>query len=599
MSAPNRIRVLDLGMQTVALAEFHASPNGSLTLDQLRFSELLPDPGADASRPGQLEVAISQLNPAAKGGGRPVFYSLPAQSVFVRYLSLPGSTAEDLNQIIAFEAQQNIPFPIDEVVWDYQALGAPVDGKLNVVLLAIKTDQLEAVNNAVESAGYQPQTIDVAPFALLNAFRYNYADQPGCSLLVDIGSRTTNLIFIEGDKAYTRSIPVGGNAITTAIAKELGQPIEAAEQIKVEKGFVSLGGAYADPDDELVARVSKLSRTTLTRLHAEITRSISFYRSNQGGAQPLRVYLAGGAASMPYILEFFSEKLQMPVEFFNPFRNVAVASSVDTALLSAKAHTAGELVGLALRQLGNCPIEINLRPPSVVAAQTLAKRKPFLIAATVVLFLALAQWWLFFSKATAAKEEVLAKVDADISALDQQAQRYDQLKRAQEKLETAASPLLAAAFEREIWLRIIDELGAKLPPRFIWITKLTPLQGGRPIEMISDRPAGATARPTPPPSIAARPPSGAARPAAPGARPTPAPVANGIDALEIQGLYFRNPSGAKVIDDFVDRLAGSDLFSIAANEKAKVVTRRTSANDATWAYTYTIILPLKTPIALP
>lgn len=590
MSAPNRIRVLDLGMQTVAFAEFHASPTGALTLDQIRFSELLADPGADASRPGQLEASITQLKGNAKGSAGPVFYSLPSQSVFVRYLSLPGSTAEDLNQIIAFEAQQNIPFPIDEVVWDYQALGEPVDGKLNVVLLAIKTDLLESVNRAVETAGFEVQTIDVAPLALLNAFRYNYSDQSGCSLLVDIGSRTTNLIFIEGTKAYTRSIPIGGNAITASIAKEFGQPVEAAELAKVEKGFVSLGGAYADPEDELVARISKLARTTLTRLHAEITRSISFYRANQGGTQPLRVYLAGGGASMPYIQEFFAEKLQMPIEFFNPFRNVAIASSVDTATLATRAHAVGELVGLALRQLGNCPVEINLRPPSVVAAHTLARRKPFLIAATLVAFLALAQWWVFFSKATTAKEEVLAKVDADLSTLEADAQRYDQLKKAQDQLETTANPLLTAVMEREIWLRIIDELGRQLPPRFIWITKLTPIANGRPLDLLSDKPAPA---PTPVPPTSLKKPNAGGPPGA-----TPAPV-NGITALEIQGLYFNNPSGAKVIDDFVDKLQGSELFAIAPSEKAKVVTRRTSMNDETWAYTYTIILPLKTPIALP
>ncbi len=107
--------------------------------------------------------------------------------------------------------------------------------------------------------------------------------------------------------------------------------------------------------------MSKLARTTLTRLHAEIARSISFYRANQGGTQPLRVLLAGGAVSMPYMLEFFGEKMQMPIEFFNPFRNVTIAPSVDASLLAAKAHAAGEVVGLALRQIGNCPIEINLR----------------------------------------------------------------------------------------------------------------------------------------------------------------------------------------------------------------------------------------------
>lgn len=595
MAAPSRIRVLNLGMQNVALAEFHADSNGALTLDHLQFSELLADPGADASRPGQLEAAIAQLKSEGKIANGDANYALPSQSVFTRYLSLPVSTAEDLNQIIGFEAQQNIPFPIDEVVWDYQALGQPVDGKLNVVLLAIKTDLLESVNAAVEKAGFTPKTIDIAPLALLNAFRYNYADLDGCSLLVDIGARTTNLIFVEGDKTYTRSIPVGGNAITTAVAKEFGQPVEAAELAKKEKGFVGLGGSYAEPEDELVGRISKLARTTLTRLHAEIARSISFYRANQGGTQPLRVFLAGGAVSMPYMLEFFSEKLQMPVEFFNPFRNVSVASAVNTSLLSGNAHACGELVGLALRELGNCPVEINLRPPTVVAAQSLAKRKPFLIAATACLFLALIQWYVYFSKAASVQNQVLEGVNRDIAGLDTQAKEFDRLKKTQEELESVANPVLTAALERSIWLQIIDELGSKLPDRFIWITKLTPLSGGKPVTTAFS--SQTATRPTAPAAPAA--PASNARRRGNTPAPAAAPAKPAIDALEIQGLYFDNPSQAKVIDDFVNNLQTSNLFSIAASDKARVVTRRSTPDDQTWAYTYTIVLPLKNPVALP
>ena len=590
MSAPTRIRVLNLGMQTVALAEFHTSPDGSLTLDQLQFTELLADPGADASRPGQLEAAIAEIKKTAKISNGNANYALPSQAVFARYLSLPASTPEDLNQIIAFEAQQNIPFPIDEVVWDYQPLGEPHDGKLNVVLLAIKTDTLEAVNKAVEASGLVPQVIDVSPMALLNALRYNYGDLDGCTLLIDVGARTTNLLFVEGSRSYSRSIPVGGNTITAAIAKEFHQPVEAAELMKKEKGFVSLGGPYADPDDEVLARISKLARTTLTRLHAEIARSISFYRANQGGTQPLRILLAGGAVSMPYMLEFFSEKLQMPVEFFNPFRNVAIAPAVDTELLTTKAHAAGEIVGLALRELGNCPIEINLRPPTVISAQSLARRKPYLIAATACIFLALIQWWVFFLKAAKVEEQALISVNADVAKLNTQAQKFDALKQAQDSFESVAAPLLTDALEREIWTHIIDELGAKLPPRYIWITRLTPLSNGKRVSILPDDVGGAPAASAPP----------SAGPVPPGGRKFAQQSRPAIDAIEIKGLYFFNePNQAKVVDDFVTNLQSSPLFAVDSADRAKLVPLRATPDDESWAFPYTIILPLRNPIALP
>ena len=139
-------------------------------------------------------------------------------------------------------------------------------------------------------------------------------------------------------------------------------------------------------------------RNSMTRLHAEISRSISFYKSQQHGAQPTRVFLCGGSAGLPYMREFFQEKLQLPVEFFNPLRNVAVAPNLNTEAISRSAHTLGELVGLALRSATTCPMELNLRPASVVRRHRLAEQRPYIILAGLSLLLALAGWWLFYDR---------------------------------------------------------------------------------------------------------------------------------------------------------------------------------------------------------
>ena len=115
--------------------------------------------------------------------------ALPAQSVFARFVTLPSLEHEKLEKVIAFEAQQNVPFPIDDVVWDYQVVGGGLDEQIQVILVAIKHDLLDGVNGAVEETGLQTSTIDTAPMALYNAFRYNYPNVNDCSLLVDIGAR--------------------------------------------------------------------------------------------------------------------------------------------------------------------------------------------------------------------------------------------------------------------------------------------------------------------------------------------------------------------------------------------------------------------------
>jgi type IV pilus assembly protein PilM len=176
-------------------------------------------------------------------------------------------------------------------------------------------------------------------------------------LLVDIGARTTNLIFMEQGRIFSRSVPIGGVSVTAGVAKEFEESFSLAEARKKDAGFVSLGGAYADPTDPEVARMSKLIRSTMTRLHAEIMRSISHYRSQQQGTSPARLYLCGGTSSMPYMREFFQEKLQVPIEFFNPLRNVAVAPEANAAEIARSANVMGELVGLALRAVLSCPME--------------------------------------------------------------------------------------------------------------------------------------------------------------------------------------------------------------------------------------------------
>src|SRR5256885_3293982 len=383
MAGPARLITLNLGSQTIGLAEFRAAAAGLILVDyRLRETPLDPETGQRRDA----EVALDETGAVLREMMREmqihhasVNYAVPAQSVFTRFVKLPGLDAEKIHKVISFEAQQNVPFPIDEVVWDYQLVGGGMGEHIQVVIVAIKRDLLDEINNAVEETGLRTGIIGVASMGLYNAFCYNYADLNGCSLLVDIGARTTNVLFIEAGRIFSRSLPIGGSAITAAIAKEFGESFAAAEARRKRDGFVALGGA-AEPADPNVTRVSKIVRSTMTRLHAELMRSISHYRAQQQGSAPDRVFLCGGSASTPYMREFFHEKLQLPIEFFNPLRNVAVADSAPVDEIMRSAHLLGELVGLALRSVTACPMELNLRPAKVARRNELGKRRAFFVA---------------------------------------------------------------------------------------------------------------------------------------------------------------------------------------------------------------------------
>ncbi len=569
MASPQRILSLSLGSQMVRLAEFRSDNRGGLILTAYRTSELLADPATDATRVSQTAIAVQELVGELKVSGK-VNYAIPAQSVFTRFIKLPSVGEEKVEQIVEFEAQQNVPFPIDEVVWDYQLVSSSDPGKLEVVLVAIKSDLLEELNGAVEGAGLQTAVVDVAPMALYNAFRYNYSEVSGCSLLVDIGARTTNLVFVENKKVFSRSIPIGGNTITAAIAKDFNEPFGAAEERKKRQGFVSLGGAYADPDDAEVARVSKVIRNTMTRLHAEISRSISFYRSQQGGSQPEGVFLCGGAVAMPYMREFFSEKLALPIEFFNPLRNVAVGGNIDSVAIGRDAHLLGELVGLGLRSGSECPMELSLRPASVVSAQEMAARVPFLAIAGVCLLASLGGWWYYLNQGAAIYEAVNTQLEPKINGLQSFEGKLKAANDAIKAKQAAAQPLLQAVSEREYWIKLIEDLNARLPARSIWITSLE----------IGDPKAEK-----------------------PGARSTPAPAkgqaqtAPSGPTLIVKGLYLSNDQRGGIVDEFAKALAESPFYSIDLNKKNEFNPIRGTQNDTEWTFEYVLHLPLKQPIA--
>src|SRR6266487_4483461 len=215
MAAPARFITLNIGSQTIGLAEFRVV-HGRLALVNYRFRETPLDPATGERRDAhaalhETALALREMMHEMHIHPAPVNYAVPAQSVFARFVKLPALEAEKIDKIVSFEAQQNVPFPIDQVV-----------------IVAIKRDLLEEINNAIEEIGLRTRIIDVASMGLYNAFCYNYTDLKGCSLLLDIGARTTNVLFIEAGRIFSRSLPIGSSSITAAVAKEFNESFGAA-----------------------------------------------------------------------------------------------------------------------------------------------------------------------------------------------------------------------------------------------------------------------------------------------------------------------------------------------------------------------------------
>jgi type IV pilus assembly protein PilM len=448
---------IDFGAGCLKVAEFEPSSDGGLKLLRFGTRPLGLAGSQDAARENVVKKALGEL--LAEGGfvGRQASLSAPGFQVFSKFVKLPPVDSSKVTQIIQYEAQQNVPFPLAETAWDYQILGTTPTGELEVLLVAIKSDAVEKLFSIGEGAGLKMDVVDASVAALCNAFRYNYADQDGCNLLIDVGAKTSNVILLEKNRLYARSVPVGANAITQEFAAESKLPFAEAEKIKIADGFVSLGGAYEEPDNPRVAAVSKVARNVLTRLHLQVNQTIQFYRTQQGGNAPVRVFLCGGGSILPYSTEFFAEKLNLPVDIFNPFRNVEIDPGVDVEALEKVAQCFGEVVGLGLRGVVQCPLELNLMPKSSRTRQEFNSKKPYLLAAAYALVIGVFAYGWFYSRVEAARREGLEKITSEVDRLRIPAEGLQREQASLQKATQETEQMVSWLGDQTQWADIFSE----------------------------------------------------------------------------------------------------------------------------------------------
>jgi type IV pilus assembly protein PilM len=592
MASAQRVVTVDLGTSTLKVGEFGVTRGGGISLLRFGVTELGLDPNKEEDRGPFITEALTKLFKSQGVRGRDVQLSISGQSVFMRFVKLPPVAPDQVEQVVAFEAQQNVPFPINEVTWDYQMMpnrGSGVEAE--AVIVAIKKDVLEAEVAAVEKAGVRIRHVDVAPFALLNAFRYSEPQTDECALIIDMGARSTNLIFVEKASFWIRNVPIAGNQISQSICNELQEPYTAAETLKKGKGFVSLGGVYADPDDVDAARISKLIRSTMTKLHVDINRSIAYYRTTLNGTAPKRVFLTGGSSQLPYLDLFIADKLSLPVAFFNPLRNVTLGPNLNSAQLLQNYCYTGELVGLALRKAGSCPAEVTLEAPTLAARADKKRKQPYFYAGFVAWILMFACIELDYWQQIQLTKQTTQQLRDQTVALRTLAPQVEKLSKQADALQATIDQAVLLGHERNAWPAVLDALNDKIPEG-VWITQLMPAFD--PKAASAPGPRGLGIRP------------GDVAPAAHtsqllGGYQVPT---NEINVLVVNGLYHTHDLTPPVVDpdslrDFVQALSALPIFDIdpqKATDQVKYTSR--DADPDSFAQPFSMHLKLKHPIEL-
>ena len=453
---------VDFGAGSLKLAEFEINEAGGLRLKNFAIKPLGAEGSQDSTREAAILKALQESLTEKDIKAKIVNVCAPGFHVFSKFVKLPPVDPAKVTQIIQYEAQQNVPFPLAEVVWDYQIMGSAPSGELEVLLVAIKSDVVEGLFRVTATAKLQLQLCDASPAALCNAFRYNYGDVEECTMLLDIGAKTSNLLFFEKGKVFSRSINLGANAITQDFANEAKLKFDEAEKIKVAEGFVSLGGAYEEPENANQAAISKIARQFMTRLHIQVNQTIQFYRGQQGGAAPQRLFLSGGASIMPYTAQFFAEKLNIPVEYFNPFHNVQIDPSVNLEELAQVAHSLGEIVGLGLRNLANCPVEMNLMPDSTLRWQAFNQKKPYFLFTIFSLVLVAGAVGFLFQEIAESKEKEIQDLQPIVQQMHDKVDHFQRAYGQFQKAQAEADQIAAWIEDRYYWGDVLTELRGAL-----------------------------------------------------------------------------------------------------------------------------------------
>jgi len=382
-AASDAIWAIDLGSNS--LKALHLAAVGEtvqvIGFDHVPHGKILSSSGVSAAEREEL-IAISLRQFAQRNdvGFDPIIISVPSQSSFARFVTLPPVEAKRLPEIVKFEAAQQIPFDMSEVQWDYQLMSDPDSPEKKVGLFAIKN---EIVNAAMEPLEREDLTVSYVQMASMALYNYLLFDRPDlvssdkrATVVLNVGADSTDLVVCTASGVWQRCITMGGNAFTNAIAETFKLSFEKAEKLK-----------RTAPVSKYARQIFQAMRPVFTDWAAEVQRSLGFYTSSNPDVKLARVVAMGGGTKLRGLLKYLQQTLQIPVEKPDAFKRLAVSPAVSAAKFHESVGDFGVVYGLGLQGVGLARIESNLLPTNVARSMAWAGKTRYFTGAAVLLLI--------------------------------------------------------------------------------------------------------------------------------------------------------------------------------------------------------------------
>jgi type IV pilus assembly protein PilM len=379
---PKKVVGLDIGSSVVKAVQLRKSGR-NIELEKFGVAEIFPGMDKKTASGDRRDAKVEAIRQALADGDISAKFSVSAvsgESIIVRYIQLPEMPENELDGAIRWEAEDYIPFPLEEVNIDSMVLGhSEVGGqpKIDVLLVAAKKELVADHMSLLKGADLQPAIVDVNSFAFLNCFEANY--MPAASdvvALLEIGAELTSInIYIGGVSRFSRDISVAGDTITAGIQQRLNCSFQRAEELKIKEGLAVAPSEDVDTEfvsdtsllDTIRGTVEKITgedlseespefvaanviKRTLQNLTSEIHRSIQFFENQPNGKQVQRIAVGGGSAKLRNLDQYLARELGLPVELVDPLRSVGFGGKeADRAKLDRVRHQLGVSIGLGLR----------------------------------------------------------------------------------------------------------------------------------------------------------------------------------------------------------------------------------------------------------
>jgi type IV pilus assembly protein PilM len=345
-----------------------------LAFDAVEYPQILSQPEVNADQ--LLAEAAEKFVSRNDLTGCDVVLGVPGQQTFTRFTKLPPVEPKKINSIVTYEAQQQIPFDIDEVIWDYQVFATPDSPEVEVGIFAIRRDLVRKYLSVFVDKGIEPVLVQASPLGLYNYLAFDDMPQDGAVVILDVGAQNTDLVVARKEGAWTRNIPLGGNNFTEALVKSFKLSFGKAEALK----RTAASSRYA-------RQIFQAMRPVFADLVAEIQRSLGYYNSTHRDVQMTKVIGMGNAFKLPGLQKYLQQNLQMEVDRLNNFNKLTFASGVNPTVFNEYLMSMAVAYGLAIQGTGAGRINSSLLPPEIARTMVWRRKTPWFAGAAAALLI--------------------------------------------------------------------------------------------------------------------------------------------------------------------------------------------------------------------